>query len=310
MNLRRGSIVVGLLVWLITAGMVPIAGGAVETASAASASDQPTVSLEPQTPQPSEPFSIRSGLVVQADNETDRPLHEHPDRTSGNGDSGVLSERLARELARRLEESTTNISEGEYERGEELLGPEYRDRIAQYTEVTGEADGDPGSSGESDRRTAGTFVSIADRQRNLSQTLRTYNETRSSYRRAYDRGNETHARELARDLIEITNRIERLSQELRLRYDRLESAAGADLTGERRALNRTLAETTNATEQITSEVFVDTTVTVSTESTRISYRDPLVVQGRLVDEDGAGIPDARIVVPDSAVPSTDRKSVV
>jgi hypothetical protein len=248
---------------------------------------------------------------LQEDNDTDddRPLHENPDSASGDGDSGVLADRLAGELAGALEGSAVRISEGEYEQGSELLGPEYQERLDQYVEVAGETGGAGARTGGSGNQTPEDFSEelrlISDRQANLSRTLSRYNDTLAEYRAPRDRGNAKDVRTVARRLVTLTTRLEELDRELQSEYERL-AAFGVNVTQEHESLNATISDTTHTTERITEEAFVRTTLTVSGESEAISYRDLLRVEGQLVDANGTPISGARIVIPDPAGPSTTR----
>lgn len=282
---RRLGVAAVLLIAVL--GLSIAASAAVASEPGAADSGASAVSLDAPTVQP-EP------------NETD-PLHEHPERAEGQGDDGRVAAWLLDRLEGGVEESAIQLSQGQYEAGREVLGEEYEGRLEQYVDVAGDTNWE--TEDESDPRTrdevaAEEFQAIHETQTELADLLVEYEETLAAYEAARDAGNEERALELARDLVDLADRIEALGGELDARYARVEAVVDRDLSPAAEAISERTTETRNETARIASDAFSETSLSVEVVDATVSATDPLRVEGRLVDEHGDPIAGATIAVAD------------
>ncbi|WP_248516870.1 DUF4129 domain-containing protein [Salinarchaeum laminariae] len=222
----------------------------------------------------------------------DDPEHVHPDE-GGDDAEGETANWLEQRLGAMLSDSVIELDQGEYEIASEYVGEDYQERLEQYIDVQGETDG-----------TTNEYEQAGQTQQELASLLADYEETLASYEAARDSGNETRARELARELAELSSEIEAAGVELEQTFTVLNGTSGTDLGGAADAVNGTVMTVREDTENITEETFVAVNLTVTADRERIAADDPLTIDGRLTDVNGTPISNATIAVPDPAGATT------
>jgi len=236
----------------------------------------------------SQATAVISAPISQVEENNSTVQHEDPDEVDQPGNTGQLRAHLSQQLARRLAESSANISEGEYEAANESLGPEYRELLSKYVQVSGGDDGTDSTG----------FQSAADSQRKYAQTLREYQRTRSAYEEAVNEGNETRARELARQLRELSETLDRRGNNVTSSYQGIENQTNADLSSESTQIRTTTQNATNTTNDIVSREFQQTNLTVTRipASSTTSVTTPLTIRGQLVQTNGSAVANESIIV--------------
>ncbi|KPN32316.1 hypothetical protein SY89_03084 [Halolamina pelagica] len=204
---------------------------------------------------------------------------ENPDDVDESGDTEALESYLAQSLAERLGDSAIRISESEYEQGRSILGDEYDSTLEKYVDVAGETD----DSG------ADSFDQAAESQRELAGTAETYNETYQEYQEARANGNDTRARELARDLNRLATDANASARQLADAYTRIENATGVDLSAAEQEAMSVAEEVSEQHETVMAETFVETRLSVQTSADTVSFADPATVEGRLTLENGSAL---------------------
>ena len=259
-----------------------VLSAAVTGAAAVPAEDSGLNSKSPQT------TAVISVPISQVEQNNSTVQHEDPEEVDQPGNAGQLRTHLAQQLARRLAESSANISEGEYEAANESLGPEYRELLSKYVQVSGGDDGTDSTG----------FQSAADSQRKYAQTLREYQRTRSAYEKAVDEGNETRARELARKLGELSETLDRRGNNVTSSYQGLENQTNSDLSSESTQIRTTTQNATNTTNNIVSREFQQTNLTVTRipDSSTTSITTPLTIHGQLLQVNGSAVANESIIV--------------
>lgn len=222
----------------------------------------------------------------------DAPEHVHPDE-GGDSTEGETASWLEQRLGAMLSDSAIELDQGQYETASGYVGEDYQERLEQYIDVQGETDG-----------TTDEYEQAGQTQQELASLLEDYQETLASYEAARDSGNESRARELARDLAELSSEIESAGVELEQTFTVLNGTSGTDLGGGADAVNDTVVTVREDTENITEETFVAVNLTVTADRERIAADDPLTIDGRLADVNGTPISNATIAVPDPAGATT------
>jgi len=212
---------------------------------------------------------------------------ENPEEVDEPGDTDALRSYLSRQLAERLTESSVQISQGEYDQGQSVLGDEYDELLEKYVDVQGETGDDTASE---------SFQQAAQQQRNYSNTVAEYNETYQEYREAKDAGNTARARELARELDRLQNQVNSSGAALRGSYDAIENTTNRNLTAAERNVENTTREVSKTHETVITETFVETNLTVSTAATSVSFDQPAVINGRLVSENGTALANETVEI--------------
>lgn len=211
--------------------------------------------------------------------------HVDPDETSADGDLSALQSSLARRMAARLADSSIQLSQGQYEAADQLVGEEYQDQYGKYVEVAGETDEGPQSE---------TFATAQQNQRQLARDVETYRETLEAYRTARRNGNEQRARRLARELNALATNISTTETTLVGSYETLETESGADLSDGQQVINRTVENVTTTQAEIRAATFTATSLTVSADAETASFAAPLVLTGELTTENGTALADRRV----------------
>lgn len=199
--------------------------------------------------------------------------HENPDEASEDDSTAALREALASRLGQRLEQSSVNLSEGQYEEAQAALGDEYTQLLSQYAEVSGGGDG----GGET---TLESFEQARARQRTISEDASEFQRTYQAYREAKAAGNETRARELARELLVLRTDIQQNASELNNSYTELQNA-GVDTSTERDQLQTLTQNTSEVETQVTTTEFTSTQLSARTVDPNGSFVDPIEITGEL-----------------------------
>lgn len=243
-----------------------IGAGVVAGASTGGHSD---VQMAQETPTPTNNTSVQQ---------------ENPDKVGEDGDTEAVRLYLVQALADRLGESAISISQEEYERGRLLLGDEYDSTLEKYVDVEGETGGSE------------DFEQAAETQRELGNTAQEYNETYQEYQEARAAGNNTRARELARELNRLAGDTNSSAQQLIESYTRIENTTGADLSvAEQRVLNVSEA-IQERHETVVVETFARTNLSVRTEDATASFADPASVQGEIILENGTALSNETVEI--------------
>lgn len=205
---------------------------------------------------------------------------ENPYEVDESGDTDALRSYLAERLAERLGESSVEISQGQYEQGQSVLGDEYDSILEQYVDVAG---------GAGDNPDAESFEQARESQRQYSQLLQEYNETYQAYQEARAAGNATRARELARELNRLATQIEEAGGNVTRSYTRVENTTGADLSNASQAIENTTQGVSEQQETVVSETFVETTLTARADAETVEFDSPARITGRIVLENGTAL---------------------
>ncbi|MFC6716037.1 hypothetical protein ACFQGT_17730 [Natrialbaceae archaeon GCM10025810] len=283
---------VGLLVAPAAAGGITSAPSAPSTESMSAGSEARVASAAPLHTGVGDAHRGPTALAVQesdgandtdAEPDDDPVRHRNPDDYDEDGDLEGVEAWLNERLTTQLQEGAIQLEEGEYDLAREYVGEEYRDRLRQYVEVTGDTDG------ESD---AEAFNRTGERQAELTEAVADYRETKAEYERAREAGDEDRARDLARDLEDRADEIEALGGSVDDGYEEIETETGADLSDSRDSIDTVTAGVQTDQAEVREREFTETELTLVPESTVISFVEPLVASGEVhaVEEDGDGAP--------------------
>jgi hypothetical protein len=224
--------------------------------------------------------------ATNATNGSDSPLrHRDPETYNRQGNTEALRQRLAGQLAARLQGGALNVSEGEYEAANGSVDAEYRDLLSRYVEVAGDTGADT-ESGDA-------FEDAAEAQRTYTSAVARYRATYDAYREAERAGNTTRMRRLARELDRLAARIDESGATLRDSYATIENTTGEPAgTG---AVNETTTNVTTTQRAVTDSLFVDTALSLS-GGAPASFADPLPVRGRLRAANGTALANRSVTL--------------
>ncbi|MDL0119419.1 DUF4129 domain-containing protein [Halobacterium salinarum] len=171
------------------------------------------------------------------------------------------------------------LSQGEYERANQLVGDEYDDLLSKYVDVAGE-------TAEADTEVAKSLNETATQQRSYTELLAEYQSLYKEYQTAIDAGDEPRARELARQLQQLAAQIDGVTANLTASYNSLSEMTGADLEDATTSVGETTDQVSTEVEDVVEAEF--TTTSVSATATAGGFNDPLRVTGQL------NTPDSRV----------------
>jgi len=239
-------------------------------------------------------FSVDSRLETVAQqtraNNSSTIQHEDPSNVDTEGDTAALQQWFTRRLSSQLENSTRNLSQGEYETARELLGDEYNQTLSRYVDLAEQ------TSDEGDDQAAERYQNTTTQHREYVSTIEKYQNTREAYLDAKENGNETRARKLARELEQLYTELNETSTNLIESYDALGNVTGTNTSDIQRSI---AASTTNISTQqteIRETEFTETTLTIEHHTANISFRTPLEVSGHLRSANGTALANQRIAV--------------
>lgn len=223
------------------------------------------------------------------------PQHEHPDEIDDDDDleavEGWLSDRMGDIHA----DCTEGISIGNFDACEDL-DEEYESMLERYVSVERDTT-------DEDEQVAEEFNETRNQQAELAELLEEFNATYEDYREARRAGDEERARELARDLRRLADRIEELGGSLEVRFRELDGRLSADLNASADATRETTDEAVTITTTVEQETFEETTLTISADP-QASFGEPATVTGQLTDSNGEPIADGLIVLSDGHTQTT------
>jgi hypothetical protein len=227
-----------------------------------------------------------SAPAIAADNATETPVqHRNPEERQRGGDLEDLRDALAAEMGETLVDCTDGVNIGSYDACDRL-DEDYPEILERYVDVVQETeDDDDDDSGES-------FERARQQQKNYTERVREFREKLEEY-----------ARELARELQRLAADIRGVSLELVDSYEEVERSSGTDTDAATEAVNETRENVTETTVRIRRATFEPSTVTARADSDRASFRDPLVIEGR-VTGNGTGLV-GRTVAIDTAQTATN-----
>lgn len=221
-------------------------------------------------------------------NDTDDPRHQHPDEAEQEGDLSGVSDWLSAELAASLEESSVELSEGQYDQARDAIGDDYDEQLSRYVEVADESDSD------SDQEAAREFEAAAENQREFTDATEQYETTYDEYQEAVEAGDDERARELARELQRLSEDVNESGTTLEENYETISELTENDLSEEQQSVADQRAEIDSQQSDVQELEFVGTELTIDAATETISFTDPLVVDGRLTTEDGEPIANEEV----------------
>ncbi|WP_277552304.1 hypothetical protein [Halobaculum limi] len=212
---------------------------------------------------------------------------EDPETVAEDGDSEALRSYLAQSLARRLQGSTVNLSQGEYDQARELVGEEYQEDFEKFVEVSGETDGD---------QTPESFEQAIQNQQEFINRTQSYRETKAEYEEAVANGNETRARELARELNQIAAQVNESEGNVSRSYTAVQNQTGANLSREETSVQEVGQNITSDAASVVQATFIQTRLSAEIDRTSISFLNPVALTGTLQTGNGTAVANQSVTL--------------
>lgn len=223
---------------------------------------------------------------------TSTPIDQHDDprNVSEQGDVGQLSDWLSGHLSDRLEGGMVELSQGQYDEVEGLVGDEFESRLTQFVDVAGE------TNAEDDDETAASMQSVAEDQREFGEDVQRYHETLAEYRDARDRGDVEAAREHARGLEDLAGDVGNTGNEVRDGYRTIGNATDRDFTDGLGAVDDIVTNVSTTQQEVRRTTFVSTELSAMANRSVASFDRPATIDGRLLVENGSALANRAITV--------------
>ena len=195
-----------------------------------------------------------------------------------------------------MNEITVDCSEGirvgDYDACEELdEDGEYGDALSKYVEVTGQ------DGGDEDSETAESYRDLREDQQEFANETSEFQQTYQEYQEARRNGNTSRARQLARELLELREDIQRTGTNVSRSANNLGNRTGVSLESVEQSTRSVSRNVSNTTETVATTVFIPTTMTATREGGgNISARDPLIVSGTVQTANGSRVPNGSVVL--------------
>lgn len=271
---RRGgphawfAVTLVLLLVCSTVGTVAAAAPAASPSTTAVTSDSTTVDASltraQQTP-------VQNNSSVR---------HRNPEAVASENRLSDLQRLLGSRLSERLSSSAVELNQEQYERAQSVLGEEYLAQLSKYGEVVDERDDEQGE------RVVDAYNQTRERQREYTETVQDFRETQAEYQEAQANGNDSRARELARELVALGDEASRQSEGLNESYSSLGEVSGTDLSTAQTEIQQVQADIDQDVERVETAEFVATELVIRDADETGSFTQPLGVSGTLESERG------------------------
>jgi len=239
-----------------------------------------------QTTQPADPALELAGgspgPAQQANNTTGRHNNStvrqrNPAEINEDGDEEAVTSNLQSQLARLLQGSTVQLSQGQYEQADGLVGEEFEDALGKFVDV----------AGETDEGTTQQLTEAQDAQQDLVAAIQEFNATYTSYQEARANGNESRARTLARKLLRLEDQISGLTRDLASIHAFLENTSDVSLNESTERLQDLNNQTGEQAANVRETEFIETHLTVSAPRSQVSFADPIKITGHFQTANGS-----------------------
>jgi hypothetical protein len=213
---------------------------------------------------------VGSPILAQQENNT-TVRHEDPDETNEDGDLSRVSGVLAGQLGEISVDCSEGIRVGNYDACEELdEDGEYGDALSKYVDVSGRdggGGGDGSGDGDDDSGSDGPFGDLQEEQQEFANETREFRQTYQEYQEARRNGNISRARQLARELLELREDIQRTGTNVSRSANEVSNQTDVSLAPVEENTLAVTRNVSNTTETVVTTVFLPTTMTTTREGT-------------------------------------------
>jgi hypothetical protein len=225
--------------------------------------------------------------VLQADddvNQSSTPSsHQNPSETTEPEESQGVEEHLEEILSNRLEDSTEDATEADYQTARRTLGGDYNQKVGRYTEVAGESQ-------------AELYLEAREQHYQFIASNERFDELQAAYREARRDGNDRRASELRDQMQQEATTISESGNGLISSYRTLEERTGANRSEAIRLIEARQTEVDQFVTQTEGAGSVNTTLLISTDRTNISFDEPARINGKLETASGAPIANQNVSI--------------
>ncbi|SIR76713.1 Carboxypeptidase regulatory-like domain-containing protein [Haladaptatus litoreus] len=238
----------------------------------------------------STPLAAQQTAGTTTPNNSSQPRHQDPSKVQSEEELSELEQWMAGQLSSRLGDSTAKLSQSEYQSARSVVGDRYNNLLSKYVEVSGRTEG------TKDDKRAKQFKNAQNNQENYADNVSEYRQTYNEYQQAKQNGNDEKARELARQLENSSNQIQRNGQDLTQNYQNLSNSTDANFTAETDTVENINSNISDQQAEIRAAEFTQTELSASDESSESSFIDPIIVSGELVDENGTALENETVQI--------------
>lgn len=273
-NMNGASRVVITVLFLacLSVGTAATGGVAVETTGESDAS--------PAVPRP--------GSLQEMPNESNDSTDHHvnPEELERDEDLSHVQSWLASEMSSRLEQSSEEIREGQYESARRLLGDEYEERFDQYREVAQQVRGE--------RAETESVGRLREEQQEFLIAVQTYETTYDELEETRENGSVERARRVARQLQSHEVWVNEQNRSLIEAYRAVSNDTEMNLSESEEITRNTSENISERQREVEEELFVQTELTATAENETASFADPVTIRGQLRAENGSAIANENV----------------
>lgn len=225
----------------------------------------------------------------------DTGAHADPETVESGSSLSALERQMADRLAQRARSGSLNLDREQVSQARESLeGSEYEELLDRYGDVANQ-------TGDFEKSLA--FRDVRRDQLNLTTAVEAYWTTYDYYRALQDGtvadpsaqrvplwdGYRAEQRRLARELESQWETIETNHTRLIRSQQTLSTITEANETTSLAAVNRSVREINSTQQRVREQHLTETSLAVRASDRQISFRDPLVIEGRLTRADGTPV---------------------
>ncbi|MFC6864104.1 hypothetical protein ACFQGE_11625 [Halomicroarcula sp. GCM10025817] len=163
------------------------------------------------------------------------------------------------------------------------LDEEYPEWANRYVDIRG------GTGSRDGQATSETLTETRRDVQQLSRQVKQFRELEAEYEEAKAAGNDQRVRALAHQLVEQSRRINKTGTRASADYDSFAETTSSNLTVASEAVTDIQTNTTRRAAAVREEELVGTRLTATATDDSGSFASPLVIEGRLTDENGSAL---------------------
>ncbi|WP_247009726.1 hypothetical protein [Halorientalis litorea] len=233
--------------------------------------------------------------------------HVDPETVDEEGNVSGVQSWLGQSIARRLGNSSVQVSRGQYEQADSVVDNDVSTLLGKYVDVAGDTDSGGGGGGTDDggagdgessstTEEGQALEAASERQDRYVNATRRYNRLYRNYTRARENGEAERARRLALRLGLAAEEVSTVGRNLTRSYAGVARTTGANMTRATRSVDAVVTNVTERQAEIRATVFTRTTFVIESVDERFSFTSPLSVRARLVTDDGDAVSNQTVPI--------------
>ena len=220
-------------------------------------------------------------IVLQQDTTSSEastaPPHRNPQESDDEGDLDQVESVLRGSMDDSLDSSSAQLDAGDYDQARQHLGSTYTDDLSRYEDLSG----DLGTDQEAE-----LYGEVRSDQQQYIDAVEAYERTEQEYEQAREAGETDRARELAHELTERAETVDRTGARLESTYETLDDETDSEHDDRLSEIETRRSDVEDTESRVTDTELTETTLSVRADQSTVTFQEPLTLSGELQTADG------------------------